>query len=305
MYSISDLAYLSGIKAHTIRMWERRYGILVPKRTSTNIRYYTDNELIKILNVATLLNNGWRISKVSTLDEQELKQEVQRTLNAGDQEMEVHINELLRQSVEYDEMGFDRTLSYNFLKYGPRKTILELVYPFMEKVGVLWQISGVNPAQEHFASNIIRRKILTMIDGLPAIKRHRPLFLLFLPENELHEIALIVSDYIIRHSEMMTTFLGANVPYDNLLHAFKITDPDALLTFFTTKRSSKDILAYINKLAGEIEDKELFVCGSAIIPIADQLPPQVKFLNSIEALDNLLENYDPASGSSPDPQAER
>ncbi len=163
-YSIKDLEQLSGIKAHTLRIWEQRYNLLNPKRTDTNIRFYDDNDLKLILNVALLNDNGYKISKIASMNQEEMRAEVMkltdRTLTHDDQ-----IHALTICMIEMDEERFDKVLSTNILKLGFEQTMMNIVYPFMSKIGVLWQTGAINPAHEHFISNLVRQKLIVAIDG--------------------------------------------------------------------------------------------------------------------------------------------
>ncbi|MDX5478997.1 MAG: MerR family transcriptional regulator, partial [Cyclobacteriaceae bacterium] len=163
-YSIKDLEQLSGIKAHTLRIWEQRYSLLSPKRTDTNIRYYDDEDLKLILNVALLNDNGIKISKIASMSSEEMREQVvkmtEKSLTHDDQ-----IHALTICMIEMDEERFDKVLSTNILKIGFEQTMMNIIYPFMSKIGVLWQTGAINPAQEHFISNLVRQKLIVAIDG--------------------------------------------------------------------------------------------------------------------------------------------
>jgi MerR family transcriptional regulator, light-induced transcriptional regulator len=163
-YLIKDLEQLSGIKAHTLRIWEQRYNLLSPKRTDTNIRFYDDDDLKLILNVALLNDNGYKISKIAAMDSEVMRSEVMkltdRTLTHDDQ-----IHALTICMIEMDEDRFDKVLSTNILKLGFEQTMMNIIYPFMSKIGVLWQTGSINPAHEHFISNLVRQKLIVAIDG--------------------------------------------------------------------------------------------------------------------------------------------
>ena len=190
VYSIRELEKLSGIKAHTIRIWEKRYNLVFPHRTQTNIRYYTDYDLKKILNVAVLNRHGIKISNIARLDESELKEEIIRVSNST-QSHENIIDSLIISMIELDDYKITGILDKSIAKIGLKETVIEIVYPFLEKLGILWQAGDINPVQEHFVSNLIRQKILAATDQLPNIfDPAAKKFLLMLPEGEWHEIGL-------------------------------------------------------------------------------------------------------------------
>ncbi|MEL6864386.1 MAG: MerR family transcriptional regulator [Bacteroidota bacterium] len=288
MYSISELERLSGIKAHTIRVWERRYSLLKPQRTDTNIRYYDNEQLVRLLNVATLLEKKWKISKISALSDQQIKLEIERILATTPREYGIQINGLFRQCLEYDEMGFEKTLSYNFLRKGIRDTLVHIIYPFLQKVGAMWRIDGINPAQEHFASNLIRRKLCTAIDGLAPPDPQKPAFLLFLAENEHHELGLIVADYLLRYSGFKTIYLGANVPYTNLLQARDLVRADYLMTAFTTPREQDQITSYVQGLERDFPDTKIITAGAQMNEQIKSKLDRVIYLPSLSALEAFI-----------------
>ena len=164
-YSIKDLEKLSGIKAHTLRIWEKRYNLVEPKRTETNIRYYDDEDLKKVLNVALLNRNGLKISHIAGLKTEEINSKIS-DLSKGNQDSESVIDNLVISMIELDEKKFEKILSRTIMQAGFEETILYTIYPFFQKIGLLWQTGAINPAQEHFISNLVRQKLIVAIDGI-------------------------------------------------------------------------------------------------------------------------------------------
>ena len=163
-YSIKDLEHLSGIKAHTIRIWEQRYRLFTPQRTDTNIRYYTDRDLKLLLNVSLLKDNGFKISKIADMPYDEIVKEVAGISDRfGDDEQ---IATLTLAMIDMDEVRFEKVMANNILKRGFENTMKKLIFPFLHRIGVLWMTGSIVPAQEHFISNLIRQKIVTAIDSL-------------------------------------------------------------------------------------------------------------------------------------------
>lgn len=286
-YSIKDLEQLSGIKAHTLRIWEQRYNLLNPKRTDTNIRFYDDEDLKLILNVALLNDNGYKISKIASMDAEEMRAEVmkltERTLTHDDQ-----IHALTICMIEMDEERFDKVLSTNILKLGFEQTMMNIIYPFMSKIGVLWQTGAINPAHEHFISNLVRQKLIVAIDGqVPSGNGKK--FLLFLPEGELHEISLLFASYLIKSKGNKVVYLGQNTPHEDLLTVFKIHQPDYMMTVITTSPSSEYALEYLNKLAANFATAYILVTGYQVIGQDFVMPPNVKLMNYIRDIKELLD----------------
>ena len=197
-YSINDLEKITGIKAHTIRIWEKRYEVVTPKRTPTNIRYYNDEDLLRLLNISTLNKHGFKISDIVSMSPDEMCEKI-RDISRTSTDFEGQINSLIVAMIELKEEVFEKVLSSTILKIGFEKTVTQVLYPLLEKIGVLWQIGTINPAQEHFLTNLIRQKMIVAIDGQnesPAADAKT--FLLFLPEKEWHELGLLFYSYLLK-----------------------------------------------------------------------------------------------------------
>jgi DNA-binding transcriptional MerR regulator len=290
-YSIKDLEQLSGIKAHTLRIWEQRYNLLQPKRTDTNIRFYDDDDLKLILNVALLNDNGVKISKIASMTSNELREEVmkltERSLTHDDQ-----IHALTICMIEMDEERFDKILSTNILKLGFEQTMLNVIYPFMSKIGVLWQTGAINPAQEHFISNLVRQKLIVAIDGqIP--QRGGKKFLLFLPEGELHEISILFASYLIKSKGHKVIYLGQSTPNDDLLAVYKLHQPEYLLTVITTSPSSEYVQEYIHALSERFGQAQILVTGYQVLGQDLTFPSNVVQMSYIRDIKDLLEELDP------------
>ncbi|TDK44075.1 MerR family transcriptional regulator [Algoriphagus formosus] len=289
-YSIKDLEQLSGIKAHTLRIWEQRYNLLSPKRTDTNIRYYDDADLKLILNVALLNDNGFKISKIASMEHQELRDEVmkltERSLTHDDQ-----IHALTISMIEMDEERFDKILSSNILKLGFEQTMLNIIYPFMSKIGVLWQTGAINPAQEHFISNLVRQKLIVAIDGQVTNGGGKK-FLLYLPAGELHEISLLFACYLIKSKGHKVIYLGQNTPNEDLNSVYAMHQPDYLMTVVTTSPSAEQIQEYLDNLSERFSEAKILVSGYQVIGQDLRLPSNVEQLNYIRDIKERLEEIE-------------
>ena len=232
-YSINDLEKLSGVKAHTIRIWEKRYNIIEPSRTETNFRYYNDEQLKKLLNISLLNNYGYKISKIAALCESEICKEVEKVASSG-KVYDAQIEQLVVSMIELNEDKFEQHLTNLILNDGFEDAMLNVIYPFFDKVGLLWQTGNVKPAQEHFISNLIRQKIIVAIDSLPKHTIPNPkTFLLFLPEGELHEIGLLFTSYRLRKYGHKVIYLGQSLPLEDLAYVAKTRKPDFIVTYLT------------------------------------------------------------------------
>ena len=260
-YSIKDLERITGIKAHTIRIWEQRYNIISPQRTETNIRFYSNDDLKRILNVSILNNHGLKISKIADLSDEELNQEVKNVVDSKDAEDD-QIEGLIMSMIELDEIRFTEIIDKNIKSFGFVKTIEQFIYPFFEKIGVLWQTGAINPAQEHFVSNLIRQKIIVSIDSVSAKNDPtKDVFLLFLPSSELHEIGLLVYQYILKSRGHRVVYLGQSVPYEDLSMVMNCIKPKKVVMSITNPFPDGMLQEYINTLHADFSTLTFFVSG--------------------------------------------
>lgn len=280
-YSIRELEKLTGIKAHTIRIWEKRYKIIKPERTNTNIRYYCDEDLKKLLNIAILNRQGYRISDIAKMSNSEISEKVVNfTYNSND--VESQIEKMVIAMVDLDEAIFDKIISNAIMHDGFEQTIIKLIFPFFEKIGVLWQTGSINPAQEHFVSNLFRQKIMVAIDNLMIPdKKNAKKFILFLPENEFHELGLLFYNYLIKKSGQSVIYLGSSVPLEDLYKTAEIIQPDYLFTAITTSITGMDLSTYFQKLSDTFHQQKIFVTGLQVRQKGDvDLPANIEVVAS-------------------------
>ncbi|MEA3477534.1 MAG: MerR family transcriptional regulator [Bacteroidota bacterium] len=260
-YSIKDLERLTGIKAHTLRIWEKRYNIVKPERSDTNIRCYNDENLKRLLNISILVKNGYKISKIADLDDEQINEKVLETSRLS-HNYASQIESLIVSMIELDEVKFETVLNSVIIRLGFERTVFDILYPLFERIGILWQIGSINPAQEHFISNLIRRKMFVAIDGLPpASSPDSKQFILFLPEWELHEIGLLLYDYLIRKKGHKVIYLGQSLPMDDLLSVSKIKTPDYILTSFTAAIPKNELRSYVDNIANNFQDQTILITG--------------------------------------------
>ncbi len=282
-YSIKDLEILSNIKSHTIRIWEKRYNVLNPERTDTNIRYYTNEDLKKLLNVSFLNKHGIKISKIMEMSEEEVHQSVQ-SFNLTNSDNDTLIENLIIAMIDLNELFFHKTLTASANTLGFEKTITEIVFPFFHRIGVMWQTGVINPAQEHFVSNIIRQKIIAATDLLDYTSEDQlPKVLLFLPENELHELSLLLYNYSLRKRAYTTIYLGQAVPLESLQRIIEITSPDFLICSITNTMNNLDVGEILEIICQKFPGK-IFVSGHAIREYKGPFPENCHQFEKIEEL---------------------
>lgn len=231
-FTIKDLENLSGIKAHTIRIWEQRYSFLKPERTGTNIRYYSNQELKQLLNIALLNKYGYKISHINKMNDGEIKEKI-LSLNQLEAQQERIVNELIQSMVDLNGQHFESILNNYITARGIEKTILQIIFPYLEKIGVLWLTNHINPAQEHMVCNIIRQKLIVGIDNVFITGRIHKTVLLFMPEGEYHEIALLFMHYLLKSRGITVIYLGCSVPLDDVEYVVKFKKPEYIYTHVT------------------------------------------------------------------------
>lgn len=282
-YSIKDLEKLSGIKAHTIRIWEHRYHLIEPGRTDTNIRYYSDNDLVKLMNVSVLNQNGYKISKISQLNNSQIS-EIMLNLNNELPSLSTQTESLVMAMVEVDERHFNHLFDKSVANLGFENTIEQLLFPFLERIGVLWLAGSINPAQEHFITNLIRQKLIAAIDreGIKTEGTH-PRILFYLPEGEFHEIGLLYYNYLARKADFEVLYLGTSVPFRDIVRVDEIRPAQILFTSFVTSPGIGVLTDKIKKLKKTFPDKAVLLSGWQVKQEQPRLPENfLKIASSTE-----------------------
>jgi DNA-binding transcriptional MerR regulator len=291
-YSIKDLEKLTGIKAHTIRIWEKRYQFISPERTSTNIRYYSDNDLKKLLNVSILNREGIKISNIVNMSNEEINERIMRVSETSD-DYNNQIEQLVISMVDLDEPRFDRILSSSVIKLGFDDTVIKVLYPFFDKIGILWQIGTVYPAQEHFVSSLVRQKLIIAIDGQSG--SHKPnakTFLMFLPSNEWHELGLLFYSYLVKKTGYKVIYLGQSVPFEDVIEVNRKHQIDYFFTSIITPVTQRKYTEYLQQLSLAFPDKKIFISGYQTNEYNVVLPANVskvtgpdEFLSALQVAD--------------------
>ena len=248
-FSIKDLENFTGIKAHTIRIWEKRYGLLEPQRTDTNIRYYNSDNFLKLLNVNLLYNNGLKISKIAELSEADIALKTREV--ASDKAVEqAAINQLKIAMVNFDALLFNETYNKLLASRSFRDIFMEIFIPFLEYIGLLWQTKSIKPAHEHFISNLIIQKIQSNIEKNQSITFTKPdkVFVLFLPMDEIHELGLLYLHYELTLRGLYSIYLGPNIESDHLADLTDLHSNINFISYFTVQPPDDEIYDYLHDL---------------------------------------------------------
>ena len=282
VYSISDLEKLCGIKAHTIRIWEQRYHILSPKRTKTNIRFYEDDDLRKLLNITLLNKNGHKISKIALLSEKEIIEKVS-ALSEINFEHHTQLDALTISMIEMDQGKFDRIIRTNIKQLGFEKTMMEVIYPFLDKLSVLWLTGSIRPVQENFMSLLIRQKLISAIDGLNLQEnRNQKTFMLFLPSGESQELSLLFLNYLLQSRGHKVVYLGDNITLNDLRDAFSIKEPNFLYTMITESYANQSVDKYLQELSTIFPKCTVLVSGYQVVAQSIKRTESIRPLLSLE-----------------------
>jgi DNA-binding transcriptional MerR regulator len=258
-YKIKDLEVLTGIKAHTIRIWEKRYGILTPERTDTKIRLYSDDELTLLLNVALLNNSGVKISRIADMSREQIQDKVWEIKGSNIEDNSIEL--MLLALLDIDELQFKNVLEELIGSIGIERMFSEKLIPFLDRIGVMWLVGSITTAQEHFISNLIRQKLISELDKLPVPQSKADNVLLFLPEHEWHEISLLYYHYVLRRNGRNTFYLGQSLPYDALLECVEKLKPSALVTSWLTAVDQKFIVTYFDRLQQDVPNIPIYSGG--------------------------------------------
>ena len=279
-FTIKDLENLSGIKAHTIRIWEQRYSFLKPARTDTNIRYYSNDDLKTILNISILNRYGFKISHINKMTAADVQARV-AGLNIVGAQQEKIVNELIQAMVDLDTISFEKILEKQISTNGIEKTIVKIVFPFFERIGILWQTGHINPAQEHLTSNIIRQKLLVGIDQAKPILKVNRSFLLFLPEREHHELGLLLVYYLLKRRGADVFYIGANVPMKDAQFIAEAKKPDYIYIHLTSSSPGFNFPKFLSQLTEKLPKQKMIISGHPAVGYKRSLPKNVEFKQSL------------------------
>ena len=259
-YYIKDLESITGIKAHTIRIWEQRYNLVTPKRTATNIRFYDDEDVKLLLNIALLNKKGLKISKIANLSKSEIHSEALVTCKKRNENDDL-INSLLLATYNLSEAAFNKVFSSYIMKEGFDNAMTKLAFPFLQRLGDLWASNALHPALEHFASNIIKQKLQIAIQGQTRKIDNHKKFILFLPPGEMHEFGLLYANYVIRSYGHEVIYFGQNVPINDLFKTIETVNADFILSVFSICNSEIEPIKFVNEVHTHLPQIKIVLAG--------------------------------------------
>lgn len=291
-YAISQLAVFSGIKAHTIRIWEKRYQALHPERTEGNTRYYNDHQLKRLLNIVSLANSGYSTQELCCMPDKKLAELIQQYyLNKKEADTSHYVSQLINAGLSYQEQRFQQLFARCLKQYGMEGAYKQVIYPMLQRVGLMWAAETLYPAQEHFITHLIRQKMAAAIDQLPVPANENECWLLFLPEDEFHETGLLFSQYLLRQAGKKVIYLGSNVPETTLYAAIKAVQPSYLLFFMVHRNLPEQTQSYLKNLRKHCKiNSHIYACGHTAQFKQLKAPQATSFLSSAEDFEKILNN---------------
>lgn len=291
-FTIKDLENFSGIKAHTIRIWEKRYNLLEPNRTDSNIRYYDIGNLQKLLNVAFLNANGYKISKIAELSEVKLNATVREFVAKNGVDTQAS-NSLKLSMLNFDENLFNVTYNTLVAQSSLRSVFKNVFLPFLNEIGLLWQVNSITPAHEHFITNLIKQKIQINIERLQlsSPSNFDKIFVLYLPLNEIHELGLLYLHFELLLHGYQSIYLGQSVPVANLNDVQKVYNSICFVSYLTVEPSKISVSDYITNVKETIlegTDDSLWLLGRKLNEVDENVSSKNVIL--FESMDDLLNN---------------
>ncbi len=284
VYSIKDIEHLTGVKAHTIRIWEKRYNIVQPKRTATNIRFYLEEDLKHISNVALLNNNGLKISHIAKMDPEEIIKRVAQ-ISDFDDALDDRIDTLTMSMMELNEFKFNRILDTNIEQLGFETAMAQVIFPLLDKLGNLWMSGCIKPVHELFVSQIIKRKIIRAIDDIPInTDINVPSFLIFLPANESGDLSLHYLHFMLKKKGLRVTNLGTDIRKGMIIDAANTIFPEYVVIIANESFSEEPITPFLNDLCKKISDSTLLLTGYQAIKQNINSTRRVKVLSSLDEI---------------------
>jgi DNA-binding transcriptional MerR regulator len=289
--SIANLEQLSGVPVHTIRIWERRYHALNPSRTNGNTRFYTDDDVKRLLDIVSLNQSGVKISKACSLSGAEIDEMLTKELNSTislNANFEFYISQLLKFGLAYDEFHFSGLLSDCIDQHGVTDAYQQVIYPLLQRIGLMWRRDHICPAQEHFLSAIIRQKLMAIINTIPLQHQQRATWLLFLPEDEAHDIPLLFASYLLRSNGYKVIYLGERVPFDSLKDVVANNKIENMLFFMVRQRPVAEANTYLQALLSAFPCN-LYLAGNGRLIESLDLDSRISWFKSITEFQKLIQ----------------
>ena len=289
-FNIKDIENLTGIKAHTLRIWEKRYSIIMPPTPAGKHRQYDNNDLRHMLKIASLYHGGIKIAAIAEMTIDEINS-ISLTIDKKTS-FNVFIGQLIDFSIDMNELSFKKLYAELLETMGEENLYTLIIFPFLMRIGNLWVTGHILPMHEHFASNLIRNELIGSIDRTPRLDEKNKLkVILFCPSGEYHELPLLYLQYILKKNKVRSFFLGVNTSDDVVQECLQSLSATTLLLYMITNFTSFNASEYIQGLADRFPDKNILCGGPAfkgLTTVAPNVNLSTDFKTLIEACKNLV-----------------
>ena len=293
IYTIKDMENLSGVKAHTIRIWEKRYNIVEPKRTKTNIRYYTDEDLRHLLNVCFLYRKGYKISKIAVMDENEIKEKISEYSNL-DLQFEDELDALLLFILELDSYNFNKVLDKHIHQQGLVHTMETVIYPLLDKLNMAWLTGSFQEVHESFVTQVIKSKIHHSIENLEDRSNFKPTFIIYLPKGEKQELSLLYLHFLLKRHGCKVINLGLDVNFNDLKLAIESSKPDFIFSIINEQPEMMSFEEYLHDLCENMGEAVFVVTGYQTVAKQVIWPHNSKKLLNLDETIQFIKSLNPA-----------
>lgn len=290
VYSIKDLENLSGVKAHTIRIWEKRYDLIQPKRTKTNIRYYTDEDLRKLLNICFLYKKGYKISKIGQMSDEVIKEKVSQYSKAN-LSFEDQLDALMIFILELDSYNFNKVLDHHISQKGMEKTMMDLIYPLLDKLNIAWMAGSFLEVHESYVTQVIKAKLLCRTEMLDDNPDFSPAYIIYIPEGEKQELSLLYLHYILKAKGCKVINLGTEVNLDDVIFSVETVKPDFVFTIMNQELGNMPFQNYIDHISEALGDAKLLITGYQTLSPSISWPTNVKVVKDLDQTKKFIKKH--------------
>lgn len=288
VYTINDIASITGIKPHTLRTWEKRYGLEISRRSPANVRYYLDEDLKRIINISILNKGGMKISKIAELSWSEIRK-------LATEKSDVHhshetiLDSLSLSLINLDQDNFDRIITIHEEQGDFTDVLRELIFPLFEKMNSMYLTGTIKPMHESFFNYMIKGKILSQIDRLRQnVDNRAPEFMLFQPQRSNEELGAMLLNYYLVEASKSVLNLGSHIEPTDVIQAYEIQPTPYIVGLFNAELSEKDIERYIQQILQHCPNSTLILSGFDIYRAGIEEHGRLKVLPDLQGLLSFL-----------------
>ena len=288
-YSIDQFSSITGITKFVLRTWENRYAYLKANRSETNIRIYNDEMIVRALNTNYLLEAGYKISKISKISEIELIKIVDEIkVNQIEGKENYYINQIIISTLEFSTSKFNKVFEEGVLDFGILDFYKKVILTTLDRIGILWLTNKIGPSQEHFLTENIKQKLIVASDIYLTQEYKKETWLLFLPENEFHEIGLLFARFLLVKNGFNVIYLGSNIPYESLNQVHEKIKIDNTLMFSVSNSSKININSTIEYLESNFQSTNNYIVSKEITTKMINKKSSINILSDVNSFINII-----------------